>query len=342
VSEDVQSLVKSIAEQLGETAPNPLRQIKGIIELCGAEFTQTILQEALKIEAGEGMMVNSGERRRTIGGVFFYLARGRMTGAQRYKIFGQSKKGAKTPPLPVFDWEKRLEVLQPLLEAKGTVASVKITLIGRPGKVEERKDVFITTVEHAPKETPLPKGVPAFPLDPTVYTVYMGAKQWRKVEEAIKDLEDALIIEGVCVYDPELPGMAIHAKNVTTLVLQQKQRDEQAAAKKKGGKGGARSSGSAVEGKPGDKPAARPKDKPPKKHLEVPTLPPVLEVDIPANAPPEVAERLRALHTAASTYRQKLEATLAKPEGERFGVEMTQKLLKTTEDQIKALEEKYS
>jgi hypothetical protein len=196
-----------------------------------------------------------------------------------------------------------------------------------------RKDVVIATVEHVvPASIPFPKGVPKPPDTPTLYTVYIGSKQWKKVEETIADPEDVLIIEGAAAYDPEIRGIAVFATNVTTKLLQRQKRESQAAPQ---------------EGAPKREPAqagvgsaARPP-----KPLNIPAaLPSAPEIDfpIPPKAPPDVVERLRELHTAAHTYRQKLADLEGNPSGSHFTLDMSRKLLKNTEDQIAALEKQYS
>jgi hypothetical protein len=75
------------------------------------------------------------------------------------------------------------------------------------------------TQMDAPKA--FPKGVPAPPTTPTVYTVYIGAKQWKNVAEAMQNPDDRLIIEGFAAFDPSLEGMAVFVTNTTTKLLQQ-------------------------------------------------------------------------------------------------------------------------
>lgn len=62
----------------------------------------TWLEETLAIEASGGMMVNNGERRRTPGGVFFYLVKGRLSKELRQQLFpfppkNRNKKRSKQP-----------------------------------------------------------------------------------------------------------------------------------------------------------------------------------------------------------------------------------------------------
>jgi hypothetical protein len=79
---------------------------------------------------------------------------------------------------------------------------VKITLVGRPGKVVDRGQ-FIVSVMESSKVPMLPKGLPTPSNMATKYAVSVAAKQWKKVAEAIQDPEDALIIEGFPTTDAE-------------------------------------------------------------------------------------------------------------------------------------------
>lgn len=72
-----------IAETLGETEWKPRTQIERIVEHLGADFAMTKLAEAEHVEAQGGMMLSDGSRRRTKGGVFFYLVRQWLKEAKR-------------------------------------------------------------------------------------------------------------------------------------------------------------------------------------------------------------------------------------------------------------------
>jgi hypothetical protein len=104
---------------------------------------------------------------------------------------------------------------------------VKITLIGRPGPLVSKNGYILTSMQTSTAPS-LPKGLPAPPTTATHYTIYLTPKQWTKVAEAIRDPEDALIIEGFPAYDPTLEGIAVYATNLTTKKLQQAQRAAQA------------------------------------------------------------------------------------------------------------------
>lgn len=334
---DTKTVANQIADQLGEKQRGPRNLVFAVVKSCGTEFAQQLLHDALEIEQLGGMLTTEGDRRRTVGGVFFYLARGRMTKELRDQIFphrakrkkqGSANSKPQEPEItyPSFDWEERLTLVSVLVEEKGVVNTVKITLIGRPGKIEMRQDVVITTMSHEAKSPTLPKGVPAPPQTPTLYTVYIGAKQWRKVEQAAQNPEDSLIIEGMCAFDEALKGMAVFATNVTSKAIETEKRDKKAAEDKSNGNDTAPAPKAAKQSAP-SAPAAAP----------APVAP-----TLPANVSDADAQKLSGLYAAADLYRQKIANLESKPSNQRFGLEMTQKLLKNTEDEIAAIEKKYA
>ena len=109
---------------------------------------------------------------------------------------------------------------------------MKMTLIGRPGRVIEKGEVMITSLQSSSVPS-LPKGLPQPPGDPTTYIVYIGLKQWRRVRESIqKNPDDKLIIEGYPAFDRRIgPNgtMAVYAQSVTSKLLEQAKREKQRA-----------------------------------------------------------------------------------------------------------------
>ena len=214
----------NIAQQLGETDPIPQEQIRRIVERLGAEAALTFLRETLEIEAQGGMLLPDRSRRRTPGGVFFYLVRSRISKKDRAFIWPPPPPSlqpprTKEPVAPPLAWEDRLAVLDEVLKQKGIATTVKITLIGRPGKVVEKGDSVIIGMQST-KVPALPKGLPTPPGTPTDYVVFIARKQWAKVGDAIQNPDDALIIEGFPVIDPQAKSIAVFAPNVTTKLLQ--------------------------------------------------------------------------------------------------------------------------
>lgn len=330
-------VAREIAEKLGETEPNPIKQITVLIRHFGAERMLDLLEETLKIEEQGGMMVANGQRRRTPGGVFFFLAKDRMTPDERQRLLpaqqarikrmkAEQREREENLKRPVFDWNARRLVVEPLLAEQGAIQTVKITLIGRPGKVERFRDMVVTTMSHELKAPTLPRGVPLPPETPTVYTVYIADKQWSKVQHVIaRDPEDMLIIEGLCAYDNELSAMAVYAMSVTSRKTEAAKRQAQKQAAEEGGAPAA----------PKKKEKERPAPSMPTPPAAV-TLPPIVET-----MPPDDAQKLRELYASAALFRQKIETIETKPEGQRFGLEMTRKLLQNVEADIAALERKH-
>ena len=102
---------------------------------------------------------------------------------------------------------------------------MKVTLIGRPTKTVERSEFTLLLMNHAGPLPSLPKGIPVPTKVPeTSYVVYIGAKQWKNVKEALQNPDDTLIIEGTQFYDKEYEAIAVFATNTTTKQLQQAKR----------------------------------------------------------------------------------------------------------------------
>jgi len=240
-----------IADTLGETEEGARKSILHIVRAAGRTHARELLNMTLQAEAHGGVMVPDGSRRRTPGGVFFSLAysigkakNGRpiqrpWNGAKKPRqeqapVQAEAQAPVKQPkptpqPVPVFVWNDRLAAMKEAMQEKGSATTVKMTLIGRPGYVLDKQQFVVVTMEHA-KTPALPKGLPTPPSTPTQYGVYIAAKQWSKVKEALADPEDALIVEGVPKIDMELGAIAVFTTNVTTKKLQMAKKQPQQAA----------------------------------------------------------------------------------------------------------------
>ncbi|MBC8099373.1 MAG: hypothetical protein H7Y11_08015 [Armatimonadetes bacterium] len=328
------ALVTEITTRLNESFPQAIRQIQALVHFCGIDLARQTLTDVLTIEGEGGLLNQAGTQRRTPGGVFLFLMSQRITQTQKrdtiYLYQNPKNKPKKNnaprqqqPPkskLPPPAWDIYRDYLAELLAQRGTAPTVKITVIGRPGAVSIQEETVITTVEGFPKLAALPKGVPTPPRAATLYTLYIGVKQWRRVERALMvDETDAMIIEGTCAFDPELPGMVVYATTATTKRLESAKRDAKAAVR----------------------PAEDPAPVASGTVSAVATAAPSSKYPIPTTMPPTAAQKLHDLYSAAEQFRQKLAALELKPAEERLGYAMTQKLLKNTEDQISALEKQY-
>ena len=212
---DPKSVAADIARHLNETDPKALGQLERLVERAGEDHARAFLAEALRLQAEGGLLTNNG-RRRSLDGVYFYIAKGRLSNWRDKCYIWPHLRRRKAPP---FAWQKRLELAPQLLQEKGEITRVKITLIGRPGKVIEKGNLTLTSMQSR-KAPQLPKGLPAPPKEATTYIVYIARKQWRKVTEAIKDPADVLIVEGYPFFDRRLQAMSVFAQSVTTRRLQ--------------------------------------------------------------------------------------------------------------------------
>ena len=89
---------QELARTLGETKRGIIRKIELLIELMGEEFVEAVFEETLQVEAEGGLMTNAGDRRRTFGGVFFFLAKSKLDAETLERIFPRkyrSKRRAK-------------------------------------------------------------------------------------------------------------------------------------------------------------------------------------------------------------------------------------------------------
>ncbi len=228
-----------IAAQLGETEQEPIRQLRRAVRILGEERVRGLVARALEVEASGGMMLPDGSRRRTLGGVFFQLARTEMGQKEFYRVFrprGQSDPHGRGKQEQETAGMGRVAVGDPFDEATfgaaaieamseaGEATTVKLTVIGRPGKVVERGDVVLVGM-RSEKAPSLPKGVPAPTVPPTDYMVLVGMKQWRKVAEALAvDPADKVIVEGYPTVRTDFAGITVYATSATTTGIQRAKR----------------------------------------------------------------------------------------------------------------------
>ncbi len=96
-------LATQIASQLNETNPGALEQINRLIEVTGEDFVQSLLDKTQEIENTGGMLASGkGEaRRRSPGGVFFYLVKEQITEDQRKIVFPSLPRKKKIQPIEI-------------------------------------------------------------------------------------------------------------------------------------------------------------------------------------------------------------------------------------------------
>ncbi len=230
---ELKELAASISDQIGESETGPRHQVYRALRTLGKERTLALLEQTLQTERSGGMMLPDGSRRRTPGGVFFLLVRQQTTSREEYyQIFHpgwfkkrkhpqaeQTQQQPQPPQQPQFDWDEYGQLSTQLQAQPGEARSVKITVIGKPGKTIERQNLVMVGLKSE-KSPAFPKGVPS-PSAPTSYVLLIARKQWERVEQMLTaDPEDVLIAEGYPSYDSRFAGITVHTTQVTTRKLQ--------------------------------------------------------------------------------------------------------------------------
>ena len=191
----------TLADALQEPNKPVLRQV---LRILGPDRTAALLTEARQLEAAGGMLTHDGTRRRTPGGTFLQLVRQQASPKERRRLFprlapqqGQGQVPPQAPP-QALTWDEVLPILQTLATAPaGEARTMKLTLIGRPGKVETRGQAVLFRMQgKAPAS--LPRGLPPLPTTPALtWNVMVALRQWNRVKDSLAaSQDDQLIIEG--------------------------------------------------------------------------------------------------------------------------------------------------
>ena len=121
LQEPVNVVVADLSSRLGETRPNVLYRLGMIVEIVGENAVHELADEALAICAHGGMKTKDGSRDRTLGGVFFELARQRLSEKDRKRVFASSAR------LPGDDPNSRMSDLLLRVAKRATEASLVVT-----------------------------------------------------------------------------------------------------------------------------------------------------------------------------------------------------------------------
>jgi hypothetical protein len=324
-----------IIQELGEAPGPPQTQIRQITVLYGPEFVQWLLEEVRRIEGEGGILTQDESRRRTPGGVYLLLAKQYAETDEQRAIFRnkpekkawlrikrRTPKGTVpnppgTKPKPIYDWDALREDVGEVFNERGISERMKLTLIGRPGKIKERRDMVIATIDYTPpSRLTFPRGVPTPPKIPTTYVVYMGAKQWRKNSNVLEHPDDALIIEGICVFDPQMGVNTIFAQSVSTRRIQQKVKTQRAKDKAEAKAAKAEAEAVTEEG----------------------------AADTSAQvtlSPAEAAKRLSELRRAEAEARDRLDEIKELHAEEQVGMSQALRELQTIKDEIRSLRQQF-
>jgi hypothetical protein len=91
--------VTTIAQKLGEVEREPLKKLKAVVKILGPDNALALCEKTLEVEQQGGMLTRDGTRRRTLGGVFFYLVRG-SNNKKVKRLWPQRTPEAATPDTP--------------------------------------------------------------------------------------------------------------------------------------------------------------------------------------------------------------------------------------------------
>ena len=224
--------VEKIADVLQEPNIPLLRQV---LRTLGQDRCTAILTETLQCENDGGMLTNDGTRRRTPGGIFFHFVRQQATPQERRRLFPRPTPQQSTKPsqpqrpdqAPVMTWADVQTIIQTLTtHPAGEVRSMKLTLIGRPGKVETRGQAVVFRMQGKPPGA-LPRGLPPVPTQaPLTWNVMVALRQWTRVKDSLAaNQDDQLIIEGYPVMQGSQP--VLMAQSCTSVALQRERKQTQ-------------------------------------------------------------------------------------------------------------------
>lgn len=202
-SEETIKLRDDIAGKLGEADEMPLLLIASIIEQLGKDFALELLADTETIEAHGGIQTLDGKRRRSKGGVYFHLAKGRMVFEERQKIFPsrQERERAIVPTKPIFDWERRGKLIEKMVEKQGRAHTALTSIIGKPEEVIPHTGYVEIKMRHLVRNASLPRGVPLPPDESPLHTAFVTEKQWKRVEDQLSDR--VLVVRGELASRPD-------------------------------------------------------------------------------------------------------------------------------------------
>lgn len=224
--DDTQTLAKSIAERLGETEPGSVDQIARALQVCGVERVQSVVTDTLQVEADGGMMLPDGNRRRTPGGVFFVLLRQRASKEEWHRIRYQSESKPARPVTPPLAWAERAEAVNEAATAAGMAWSATIKIMGRPKEVKPQDDFVVVTMESRGDLPAVSYELPRPSSMATTYRVCIGLSQWLKIEEALADSQNALIVTGYALPNTKQRTVVVFADHAAVHAADRASPDE--------------------------------------------------------------------------------------------------------------------
>ena len=223
------------AETLAQVLQEPKSDLlTKVLRTLGVDRTAAVLTDTLQLEAAGGILTKDGTRRRTPGGVFFQLVKERTTRQERRRLFPrltpQQHQAQPQAPPQALTWDEVLPIMETLATAPaGEARTMKVTLIGRPRRVEVRQTCVVFRMQGKPPGS-FPRDLPPVPADPPMtWTVMVALRQWNRVKDSLTaNQDDQLIIEGY----PVMEGSehVLLAQSCVSMLQQRAQKQAQQAA----------------------------------------------------------------------------------------------------------------
>jgi len=215
------------AEEIAQLLDEPkVVLVQLAIRVIGSTRLEAILDETLRIEADGGMLTEDKSRRRTPGGTLFALLRQALSYRERARLFGLGSQSPGMPPVSKCTWDDVQQAISALSRTTPEEATMKLTLVGRPGPTQMRGQAVIFQLKgKAPPS--LPKELPTLPQTPPLtWTVIVSMRQWNKVKASLEAYpDDRLVIDG---YPTLQEGQHILlASNCVSVAMQRAQKDQQ-------------------------------------------------------------------------------------------------------------------
>lgn len=142
-----------IAAVLGENKEKPKQTIRQIVKHFGPDYAKTILKIAQEKHAAGGLMTLQGDRPRTLGGIFFYLARQLASTPEQINIFPSLKKQLKHEPVISHQHQSKLSVLSDKKLPKGKRAKSKLKKATKTSDVPQETLTIFAKPDSLPKHT---------------------------------------------------------------------------------------------------------------------------------------------------------------------------------------------
>lgn len=229
LSEEHYKLTLQIAADLKEETHGARGQISRIITLMGEEYAVNIAKKSVEIEQNGGMMTLLGNRKRTLGGIFFYHVRQDVKGTEFLSeifppLIWKTKKSStpetneKGEELPTFVFEERGDIIAKLGDG-AALGNAKALLRGSIVDYEEGTTYVRLNMRYSGKAPTFPRGLPVPSLSESVFEVYVKPSHWQNVKSYATNPEDAVIVEGTCVSKPDGSGVRLYCTNISTLQI---------------------------------------------------------------------------------------------------------------------------